>query len=88
MAAERPIPPFLPDTVEDFLENVNENPIPWVNYLRKDHECITTALPALEQEKSDLLERLAIQSSEITHLEEKNNTLKNEALGHQSIIEF
>lgn len=88
MAAERPIPPFLPDTVEDFLENVNENPIPWVNYLRKAYECITTALPTLEQEKSDLLERLAIQSSEITHLEEKNNTLKNEALRYQSIIEF
>ena len=58
MAAERPILLFLPDTIEDFLENVNKNPIPWVNYLRKAHECITTALPALEQEKSDLLERL------------------------------
>ena len=74
--------------MEDFLENVNKNPIPWVNYLRKAYECITTVLPALEQEKSDLLERLAIQSSKIMHLEEKNNTLKNEALGHQSIIEF
>ena len=61
---------------------MNENPIPWVNYLRKAYKYIITALPALEQEKSDLLERLAIQSSKIIYLEEKNNTLKNEALRH------
>ena len=79
MAAERPILPFLLDTIEDFLENVNKKTIPWVNYLRKAHEYITTTLPALEYEKFDLLERLTIQSSEIMHLEEKNNTLKNEA---------
>ena len=67
---------------------MNKKTIPWVNYLRKAHEYITTALPTLEHEKSDLLERLTIQSSEIMHLEEKNNTLKNEALRYQSIIEF
>jgi hypothetical protein len=28
IVAERPILPFLPDTVEDFLTNVNDNPTP------------------------------------------------------------
>jgi TolA-binding protein len=88
MAAERPIPPFLPDTVEDFLTNVNKNPTPWVEYLRKAHEYITTAPLLLEQENPDLLERLATQDSEIAYLKEKINALKDESLRHQTIIEF
>jgi len=88
MAAERPIPPFLPDTVEDFLANVNDNPTPWVEYLRKAYEYINTAPLSLELDTSELYERLAIQDSEIAYLKEKNNTLKTELLRHQTIIEF
>jgi hypothetical protein len=88
MAAERPIPPFLPDTVEDFLANVNDNPTPWVEYLRKAHEYINTAPLPLELDTSELHERLATQDSEIAYLKEKNNTLKTELLGQRSIIEF
>jgi FtsZ-binding cell division protein ZapB len=88
MAAERPIPPFLPDTVEDFLTNVNDNPTPWVEYLRKAHEYINTAPLPLELDTSELYERLSTQDSEIAYLKEKNNTLKTELLRHQTIIEF
>jgi hypothetical protein len=59
MAAERPIPPFLPDTVEDFLTNVNDNPTPWVEYLRKAYEYINTAPLPLELDTSELYERLS-----------------------------
>jgi hypothetical protein len=88
VAAERPIPPFLPDTVEDFLTNVNENPTPRVDYLRKAHEYITTVPLPLEQENPDLLEHLATQDSGIAYLKEGINALKNESLRHQTIIEF
>jgi hypothetical protein len=88
MAAERPIPPFLPDTVEDFIANVNDNPTPWVEYLRKAHDFITTAPSPQEQETTDLLERLSAQASEVANLKEKVNTLNNENLRHQTIIEF
>jgi hypothetical protein len=88
MAAERPIPPFLPDTVEDFIANVNDSPAPWVEYLRKAHDFITTTPVPLEQDTTDLLERIPAQDAEIAYLKEKVNTLKNENIRHQAIIEF
>ncbi|KAM0709938.1 hypothetical protein Q7P35_003981 [Cladosporium inversicolor] len=70
MAAERPIPPFLPDTVEDFLENVNNNPIPWVEYLRKAHDFISNA-PTIQDQGHELEERLASQDLRVSELEER-----------------
>ena len=70
MAAERPIPPFLPDTVEDFLENVNDNPAPWVEYLRKAHDFISN-IPAIQNQGHELEERLASQDLRVSELEER-----------------
>jgi hypothetical protein len=67
---------------------MNDNPTSWVEYLCKAHEYINTASLPLELDTSELLERLATQDSEIAYLKGKNNTLKTELLGHQTIIEF
>lgn len=87
MAAERPIPPFLPDTVEDFLENVNDSPIPWVEYLRKAHDFIST-VPAAQEQEPELIKQLASQGYRITELEEKVTSLAQDNAAKSSIINF
>lgn len=87
MAAERPIPPFLPDTVEDFLENVNDNPTPWVEYLRKAHDFIST-IPTTQEPEPGLTEQLASQDRRVTKLEEKVTSLTQENAAKSSIIDF
>jgi hypothetical protein len=67
---------------------VNDSPAPWVEYLRKAYDFITTTPVPLEQDTTDLLERIPAQDAEITYLKEKVNTLKNENIRHQAIIEF
>jgi predicted nuclease with TOPRIM domain len=59
-----------------------------VEYLRKAHDFIITTPSPQEQETTDLLERLSAQASEVANLKEKVNTLNNENLRHQTIIEF
>ena len=87
MAAEHPIPPFLPDTVDDFLENVNDNPAPWVEYLRKAHDFISTT-PIAQDQKPKLIEQLASQGLRVSELEEKVASLIQDNTAKASIIDF
>jgi hypothetical protein len=76
MAANRPTPPFLPDTsdtIEDFLQAVGTNPTVWVEYLQAAHEFIS-ALPHESTSNSTLSERLATQELRINELEEQLET--------------
>jgi hypothetical protein len=87
MAAERPIPPFLPDTVEDFLENVNDNPNPWVEYLRKAHDFISTT-PTTQSQEPELIGQLASQDLCILELKEKVTALTQDNIAKSGIIDF
>jgi hypothetical protein len=86
MAAERPIPPFLPD-IEDFLKNVNDNPTPWVEYLREAHDFIST-ISTIQEQDPEFIEQLASQDCRITELEEKVTSLTQDNTAKSSIIDF
>jgi hypothetical protein len=65
----RPIPPFLPDTEEDFLVSVQADAAPWVEYLQEAYNFIATTPnePTLDP---TLLERISSQDDRIAELEE------------------
>lgn len=81
---DRPVPPFLPDTVEMFLENVNHDPEPWVEYLRK----VDTFVSVNQNPDPALIEKLATQDTRITELEETVSSQKDQLTGHRGVIAF
>jgi hypothetical protein len=84
MAASQPMPPFLPESEEQFIEHVTTNPQVWYYYCQAAYLYIEKHGNTLE-ESTEQSTRLQIR---ITDLEEQLSITNQENVKLSSIIDF
>ena len=92
MAANCPVPPCLPDTVEDFLAHVQEQPEIWLRYIHNAHSAISA--PTVSPESGLLSENASLRyaitelQAKQSELQEKESSTATELVQARGVIQY
>jgi hypothetical protein len=84
MESNRPLPPFLPESQDQFTEHVSTHPEVWFRYCQMTYEY----LEKYGNTQEELGEKVTLLQTRITDLEERLNTANQDKVKLTSIIDF